>query len=97
MIGDVLCSFGMALNFPNQSRSYDRRGRRVRFWGHDGAFEICFYVEQEALGHINPNTSRDEAGLLNAFDRNRDRILKVAGKVYSRYRRDAYTLLASDF
>ena len=95
MIGEALSSFGMALNFPNQSRSYDRRGRRVRFWGHDGAFEI--FVEQEALGHINPNATRDEAGLLNVFDRNRGRILEVAGNVYCRHRRDAYTLLASDF
>ena len=88
---------GMGLNFPNQSRSYDRRGRRVRFWGHDGAFEICFFVEQEALGHINPNAWRDEAGVLNVFDCNRDRILEVAGKVYCQHRRAAYTLLASDF
>lgn len=87
----------MALNFPNQSRSYDQRGRRVRFWGHDGALEICFFVEQGALGQINPDAERDEAGLLNAFDRNRDWIYEVAGRVYSRRRRDAYTLQGSDF
>jgi hypothetical protein len=87
----------MALNFPNQSRSYDQRGNRVRFWGHDGAFEICFFVEQGALGQINPDVKRDEAGLLNAFDRNRSRILAVAAKLYSRFRRNSYTLLASDF
>lgn len=87
----------MALNFPNQSRSYDQRGHRVRFWGHDGAFEICFFVEQSALGRINPDAKRDEAGLLNAFDRNRSRILEVAAKLYSRCRRNSYTLLASDF
>jgi hypothetical protein len=69
----------------------------VRFWGHDGAFEISFFVEQGALGQINPDAKRDEAGLLNAFDRNRARILEVAAKLYSRCRRDSYTLLASDF
>ncbi|WP_425277585.1 DUF1488 family protein [Hyphomicrobium nitrativorans] len=31
----------MALSFPNRSRSYDERGRRVRFWGYDGAFETA--------------------------------------------------------
>ena len=87
----------MALNFPNQSRSYDQRGHRVRFWGHDGAFEISFFVELGALGQITPDAKRDETGLLNAFDRNRDKILEVAAKLYSRCRRDSYTLLASDF
>jgi Protein of unknown function (DUF1488) len=87
----------MALNFPNQSRSYDQRGHRVHFWGHDGAFEISFFVEQGALGQINPDANRDEAGLLGAFDRNRSRILEVAAKLYSRCRRTSYTLLASDF
>jgi len=32
----------MALNFPNQSRSYDATLRAVRFWGHDGAMEASF-------------------------------------------------------
>lgn len=87
----------LALNFPNHSRTYDPRGGRVRFWGHDGAFEICFFIEQAALGHITPDAKRDEAGFLKAFDRNRDQILAVAGRLYSRCRRDSYTLLASDF
>lgn len=87
----------MALNFPNLSRSYDERGRRVRFWGSDGAFEIPFFVEQGALGHIARDGQWDEAGLLRAFDRNRDRILEIARKLYSGRRAGAYTLLASDF
>jgi hypothetical protein len=87
----------MALGFPNHSRSYDRRGRRVRFWGHDGALEICFFVEQGALGKMDPGAERDESKILNAFDRYRDRILEVAARVYSFRRRDSYTLLASDF
>jgi hypothetical protein len=35
----------MALNFPNFSRSYDAAANRIRFWGHDGAVEIPFFLE----------------------------------------------------
>jgi hypothetical protein len=88
----------MTLGFPNQSRSYDARGQRVRFWGHDGAFEVCFFVDQGVFSRINPRATLDEEGILREFDRYRDRILEAANKMYnSRQRRDAYTLLASDF
>ncbi|WBT37669.1 DUF1488 domain-containing protein [Hyphomicrobium sp. DMF-1] len=87
----------MALSFPNRSRSYDERGRRVRFWGYDGAFEISFFVEQRAFARISPHATLDEAGFLGVFDRYRDRILQVAAKVYAGRRREAYTLLESDF
>jgi len=46
---------------------------------------------------MSPDTLLDEAGTLSVFDRFRDRILLAASKAYSRSRRDAYTLLASDF
>lgn len=87
----------MALNFPNHSWAYDPRGGRVRFWGHDGALEICFFIEQGALGQITPDAKRDEGGFLQAFDRNREKILAVATKLYARRRRSSYTLRASDF
>ena len=87
----------LALNFPNRSRSYDPRRRCVRFWGHDGAFEICFFVDQGALSAINPDARRDEAGSLSAFDRYRDRILEVAANAYRGHRRESYTLVAADF
>ena len=87
----------MVLNFPNPSRSYDERRHSVRFWGHDGAFEICFIVEQAAFARIDPAATPDEFGYLNAFDRFRDRVLKVAAKAYSRSRGTSYTLAASDF
>lgn len=87
----------MTLAFPNRSRSYDHRGHRVRFWGHDGTFEISFFVEQGAFSRISPDGKLDEAGFLNTFDRNRDRILQAASRAYSRDRRDAYTLVAADF
>ena len=39
----------------------------------------------------------DEAGLLSAFDRNRDRIYAAASKVYERGRKGSYDLLPEDF
>lgn len=85
----------MALNFPNQSRSYDATRRCVRFWAHDEALEISFFVEEDALG-LDPRAARNEAGFLSAFDRHRDRICKAAVRVYSRNTRGAYTLAAAD-
>ena len=87
----------MTLNFSNPSRSYDETRARVRFWGYDGASEVTFFMEEDALKRISPGTRPSEPALLTAFDRNRDRILEVAGKVYSRGRRDSYTLTALDF
>jgi Protein of unknown function (DUF1488) len=86
----------MPLNFPNQSRSYDARQRCVRFWAYDEALEIPFFVEADALCHIDPKATKDELGLLNAFDLYRGRICKAADRVYSRHRRGSYTLAASD-
>jgi Protein of unknown function (DUF1488) len=87
----------MTLNFSNPSRSYDETRSRVRFWGYDGALEVAFFMEDDAFKRISPGTRQDEAALLTAFDRNRDQILKVASKVYSRDRQGSYTLTASDF
>jgi hypothetical protein len=84
------------LNFPNQSRSYDARQRCVRFWAYDRALEIPFFVEADALCHIEPSATKDELGLLKAFDLHRGQICKAADQVYSRRRRGAYTLAASD-
>jgi hypothetical protein len=39
----------MSLAFPNPSRSYDEARRGVRFSGHDGMFEISFFVEAAVL------------------------------------------------
>jgi hypothetical protein len=90
-----------AVNFPNPSRSYDDTGHGVRFWGYDKTIEIAFFVEEEALSKVNPETSADEAGFLDTFDVNRDRICKVAGDIYSRRRRASYifsyALKKSDF
>ena len=87
----------MKLSFPNECRSYDARQRCVRFWAYDEALEIPFFVEADALCRLDPSATRDEPGLLDAFDRCRSRIFKSADRVYARRRRKgSYTLAASD-
>jgi len=92
----------MTLNFPNESRSYDAVKNRVRFWGYDGAIEISFFVEADALrklGSLSAELSGVEAGSLKVFDAARERIFQVADKVYKRGRNGsyAYSLAAADF
>ena len=87
----------MSLNFPNQSRSYDATLRAVRFWGHDGAMEASFFVNEEALKRIQPDMRPDEAGLLSVFDSHRDLIHAIASKVYKRGRKGSYELGPDDF
>jgi hypothetical protein len=88
----------MALGFPNHSRSYDPKWGRVRFWGNDGALEVSFLLEIDALMKLCPGLPAAEAGLLDAFDRVRDRINSAASQRYSaRDRRFVYILTATDF
>jgi len=85
------------LSFPNQSRFYDATRRAVRFWGHDSAMEASFYVNEDALKRVQSDIRLDEAGLLRAFDLNRERIYAVAAKVYGRGRKGSYDLQLCDF
>lgn len=87
----------MALSFPNQSRYYDATRRAVRFWGYDSAMEAAFFVTDEALKRVHPSMRFDEAGLLGAFDANRDLIYAAAAKVYARGRKGSYDLVSADF
>jgi hypothetical protein len=87
----------MALNFPNESRSYDSTRNLIRFWGYDSALEISFFVEVSALNKLDPMARSVESEFLEAFDASRDRIYETARKVYSRSRKDAYVLAAADF
>ena len=87
----------MTLHFPNQSRSYDSTRRTVRFWGYDNTKEASFFVTEDALKRVQPNMRLDEAGLLSAFDTNRDLIYATAFKVYARGRKGSYDLLSADF
>ena len=89
------------LNFPNPSRSYDEARRGVLFWGYDQALEVAFVVEESALSKVRLETKIDEAGFLDTFDVNRDRICAVAGKIYARRHKAShifsFTLRDSDF
>jgi Protein of unknown function (DUF1488) len=87
----------MTLSFPNQSRFYDATRHAVRFWGHDSAMEAVFFVTEDALKRVQPGMRLDEAGVLSAFDANRDLIHAAAAKVYARGRRGSYDLVGSDF
>jgi hypothetical protein len=87
----------VAIDFPNQSRSYDGKRHGVRFWGHDSALEVSFFVEEDALAQIDQTTPHTEDEFLGAFDANRDRIFTAARKVYSRRGSGFHALSASDF
>ncbi len=87
----------MTLHFPNESRYYDAALHAVGFWGHDGAMEAPFFVDEEALKQIQPGTGVDEAGLLNAFDLNRERIHAAAARMYGRGGKGPYDLRPDDF
>ena len=87
----------MPLTFPNQSRSYDATRHAVRFWGYDSAMESSFFIMADALQRVQPGIWLDEAGLLDAFDANRDLIYATATRVYARGRKGSYDVVASDF
>jgi hypothetical protein len=80
------------LSFPNASRSYDPAADRIRFWGHDGANEIPFFLQASALLRLYPQTGSTTEAILAAFDDGRARIHEIAGKVYARERRRFYVL-----
>lgn len=82
----------MSLTFPNASRSYDESGRRVRFLGHDGMFQVQLFVDVDVFAGANT-----EAGYLAAFDAKRNGIQAVASKAYAATRRSSYFLTPKDF
>jgi len=89
----------MKLNFPNPSCSFDATKNRVEFWGHDSAIEVSFFVEADALKKLCPDMRNAEAGFLKAFDSVRQRIHRVANRVYTRGSTGshAFILAAADF
>ena len=70
----------MTLNFPNPTRSFDEMRNAVCFVGHDGIFEIRFFVEAGALADDGGahGSRMSEAKCLSAFDRLRGSIHDVA-------------------
>jgi hypothetical protein len=87
----------MTLNFPNRSRFFDSTRRAVRLWGYDTAMEASFFITEDALKQVQPDMRFDEAGLLSAFDTNRELIYATASKVYARGRKGSYNLHKVDF
>lgn len=90
----------MTLAFLNPSRSFDEVRKAVRFTGHDGMFEVRFFVDADALAVSDAElhrTGASETKYLAAFDALRTSIHDVARKAYSRDRHDSYTLTAADF
>ena len=59
--------------------------------------EASFFVTEEALKRVQPDMRFDEAGLLSAFDTNRELIYATAFKVYARGRKGSYDLHGADF
>jgi len=54
-------------------------------------------VTEDALRRVQPGMRCDEAGLLRAFDANRDLIHAAAARVYARGRKGTYDLVSTDF
>ncbi|MDO9417205.1 DUF1488 domain-containing protein [Pararhizobium sp.] len=86
----------MTLTFPNAARSYDEAGKRVRFLGHDGMFEIRFFVEIEAFAKALSRAAGSEKDYLAAFDALRGKILDAARSAYSSNRKNTIVLTAGD-
>lgn len=90
----------MTLAFPNLSRNFDEMRNAVRFVGHDGVFEVRFFVETDALARSGAgvdNVKPTERESLTAFDAVRGSVYDVAREAYSHGRRTSYTLTAADF
>jgi hypothetical protein len=58
--------------------------------------EASFFMSEDALKRIQPERF-DEAGLLRAFDFNRELLYATAAKVYGRGHKVSYDLLPGDF
>ena len=86
----------MTLDFPNPSRSFDETRNAVRFIGHDGMFEVPFFIEADALASTVTKGGGVEATCLVAFDAARRSIHDVARKLYSRGRQTSYLITAAD-
>jgi hypothetical protein len=89
----------VTLDFPNPCRSFDEVRNAVRFIGHDGMFEVRFFVKADALAGTGAKPSTREAmeaACLAAFDRARAPIYDVARKLYLRGRQTNYVITVGD-
>ncbi|OCJ07417.1 hypothetical protein A6U86_10230 [Rhizobium sp. AC27/96] len=87
----------MTIAFPNRGRSYDASAKHIRFLGHDGMFEIRFFVEIDILTKGPFSAASSERDYLTAFDSLRTRIFDVAERVYASKRKSSIILKLADF
>ena len=69
--------------FASHRRTYDSLRGAVRFYGYDSATPCSFFITAESLRRVHPEMIHSEAGMLEAFDSNRDLICAMAAKLYS--------------
>ena len=86
----------MGLAFPNAARSYDDSKHRIRFLGHDGMFEVKFFVDADAVLRGFPDRAATERDFLEAFDRMLAKIQSVAQRLYKANARASITISRSD-
>ena len=87
----------MALSFPNPSRRYDPIRRQVCFWAYESAMEVPFFLDENVLFRLDPNTKNVEEAMLATFDAWHARIHEVAERVHSFRKRRFHVLMARDF
>ncbi len=87
----------MGLMFPNAARSYDDAKSRIRFLGHDGMFEVKFFIDADVVIRGLPHQVTNERELLVAFDRMLEKIHVVAARLYKKNARASITIGRSDF
>ena len=93
----------MTLEFLNPSRSFDEARNAIRFVGHDGMFEVPFFVEVKALTRLAMSSAGlcsmelSEEFYLSTFDSARGSIEDVAHEAYAHRRQTYYMLTAADF
>jgi hypothetical protein len=69
--------------FASHRRAYDTNRHAVRFHGYDSAAPCSFFITAEALRRVQPAMIHSEAGMLEAFDSNRELICAMAARLYS--------------
>lgn len=69
--------------FASHRRAYDSLRHAVQFHGYDSATPCSFFITAETLRRVHPAMIHSEAGMLEAFDTNRDLICAMAAKLYS--------------
>ena len=87
----------MTLEFPNPSRSFDEVRNAVRFIGHDGMFEVKFFVLAEVLAGSLSQRTATERDYLASFDALRSRILEAAKRAYKSRPNRTITLALDHF